>query len=264
MPRRQISIPTNQNPKAADYDNFSAKRGRPILFQISDPVYNRPLYPVLLALHVNPESMNFRMQKTDTVVMSYGGFIEFLWPEELDSISADGTSGAFISPKTGLTAGSPSQNSRGRQGTIAWERLEDLIELFRSNGQVFNGSGQPVLRGRVLCIHDMGIYSGYFTNLTVNETDDKAFTMRVSWEFKVEQTVFKFPDNARLQGENDISSFSESVTPVRSPISPVTDQQNGQALASDPRSSIDITKVGLRWQKINPVLSIRTRYTRIS
>lgn len=192
--------------------------------------------------------------------MTYGGYVEFLWPEELDAISAEGTSGAFISPKTGLTAGSPSLNSRGRQGTIAWERLEDLIELFRSNGQVFNGVGQPVLRGRVLCIHDLGVYSGLFTNLSVSETDDKAFTMRVSWEFKVEQTIFKFPNNAKLQNDSGASNFSESVVPAQGPISPVTNPSPGQPLASDPKSFIDVTKVGLKWQKEDQTSLTRIKF----
>ena len=197
----QIRIPTNPNPKADDtgFDNFSPKRGRPMLFQIADPLYQRPLYPVLLALHVNPQSLSEKMQKSKNVVMTYGGFVEFIWPDDLDSLSADQTSGAFISPRTGLTAGSQLDSiNQGRQGTIAWERQEDLLELFRMNGAVYNGVGQPVLRGRVLCIFDRGIYAGHFTNFTVNESDDKAFTFQLTWEFKVEQTIYRFPTNAQL------------------------------------------------------------------
>ncbi len=199
MTTRNIRIPHNPNLKLGDQESYSPKRGRPMLFQVADPVYHQPLYAVLLALHVNPQSLSEKMQKTKSVVMTRGGFVEWVWPDELDTLSAEGTSGAFISPRTGLTAGSAQNNvNRGRQGTIAWERQEDLLELFRSNGAVFNGQGQPILRGRVLCIFDRGIYSGHFSNFNVNESDDKAFTFQISWEFKVEQTIYQYPANAQF------------------------------------------------------------------
>src|ERR1700734_1598428 len=100
-----VKIPTSINPKAVDYDNFSPRRGRPLLFQISAVATNQPLYPVLLALHINPQTLSEKMQKSKNVVMTFGGFVEFVWPDELDSLSADQSSGAFISPRSGLVAG---------------------------------------------------------------------------------------------------------------------------------------------------------------
>lgn len=203
MPAQSLQIPFTPNPKASDYDNFSPRRGRPMLFQVADPVHNRPLYPVLLALHIPPQSLSESMQKSKTVAMTYGGFIEWIWPDELDTLSADMTSGAFISPKTGLTAGSPIDAlNRGRQGTIAWERQEDLLDLFRSNGKVYNGTGLPVLRGRIMCIYDRGIFAGHFTTFQVNESDDKAYTFQLNWEFKVEQVIYKYPQNANPQSSS--------------------------------------------------------------
>jgi hypothetical protein len=234
MASNLIQIPNNPNPKASDYESSSPKRGRPMLFQIADPVYQRPLYPVLLALHVNPQTLSEKMQKSKNVVMTYGGFVEFIWPDELSSLSADATSGAFISPRTGLTAGSPQDSiNRGRQGTIAWERMEDLLELFRCNGLVYNGQGLPVLRGRVLCIYDRGIFAGHFTNFQVVETDDKAFTFQIVWEFKVEQTVYKYPQNALsdtpFQGNFGTSNdFSNSVVPPSGPRSFQPGTNSGQ------------------------------------
>jgi len=213
MASQLINIPHTENPSAVDYDQFAPKRGRPMLFQVCDPVFQRPLYPVLLALHVNPQTFSEKMQKTKNVVMTYGGFIEYIWPDELDSLSADMTSGAFISPRTGLTAGSVEDSvHQGRQGTIAWERQEDLLELFRQNGCVFNGMGQPILRGRILCIYDRGIFAGHFTSFNVSETDDKAFTFQLQWEFKVEQTIYKYPKNAQLDS-NSVHSTSNT-TPI--------------------------------------------------
>lgn len=205
MAAGQIKIPTNDNPKYGGANTYSPKRGRPMLFQVADPIYQRPLYPVMLALHVNPRSFSEKMQKAKSVVPTYGGFVEFIWPDELDTLSADQTSGAFISPKTGLTAGSATDmNFLGRQGTIAWEKQEDLLELFRCNGAVFNTAGQPILRGRIMCMYDRGIFAGHFTTFQVTESDDKAFTFELNWEFRVEQTIYAFPTSGQ-----SINSFTQ-------------------------------------------------------
>lgn len=205
MAGRRIQMPHTPNPSANQANTYSGKRGRPMLFQVTDPT-NQPLWPFMLALHVNPKSFNETFTKNKNVVMSYGGFVEFVWPDELDSISANATTGGFIGPNTGLTAGSegnnlgnfstgglPSGRAAGRQSTMAWERQEDLLDLFRNNGAIFNGSGQPVIRGRVMCIYDRGIYIGHFTNFSVKEDDEHGFSFELDWEFKVEQTVYLFP-----------------------------------------------------------------------
>jgi hypothetical protein len=202
-----INIP--HTPNQEEKDSFSptrfGRRGRPMLFQVVDPV-NRPLWNYLLALHTNPNSFSEKMAKSKSVVMTYGGFVEFIWPDELDSISGSHSTGAFIGPFTGLTSGSegrPMTNDRsglaikaaehGRHGTIAWERQEDLLEVFRHNGNIFNGRGQPAVRGRVMCIYDRGVYLGHFTTFHVKESEEKPFSFELDWEFKAEQTLYNFP-----------------------------------------------------------------------
>lgn len=199
-----VQLPNVPNPRAAD--SFSATvrgGGRPVLFQITDPM-RQPLYPYLLAMHVNPSDFNEGFTKSKNVVMTYGGFVEFNWPDDLDTISASASTGAFLGPDVGLTSGSDNTGGsfgqpslaaggRGRQATMAWERQEDLLELFHSNGVVFNGRGQPVLRGRVMMIYDRGVYMGHFTSFEVRETDEKAFSFDISWEFAVEETIYTFP-----------------------------------------------------------------------
>jgi hypothetical protein len=176
------------------------------LFQVTDPT-GQVIWPYLLALHVNPQQFDEKMQKSKTVTMTWGGFVEFHWPDELGSLSATATTGAFIGPNTGLTAGSDAKGSNltgqdsrvgasGRHGTMAWERQEDLLDLFRNNGLVYNGFGEPILRGQVMCIYDRGIYVGHFTTFSVKETDEKAFSFELDWEFKIEDTVYIFPASA--------------------------------------------------------------------
>jgi hypothetical protein len=153
------------------------------------PGSNTQLYPYLLALHTNPNSVEEKMTKGKTVVPTYGGFVEFVWPDDFDSISCSHSTGAFINSNDsggGLTA-------TRRKETIAWERQEDLLELFHNNGMVFDGSGRPAIRGRIMMIYDRGIFIGHFTSFSINEDDSHAFSFELSWEFKVEQVLYRFP-----------------------------------------------------------------------
>jgi hypothetical protein len=200
----QIRIPRTPNPSQADsYNSFIGQRGRPILFQVVDPS-NRPIWQFLLAMHVNPKTFSEKFSKSKNVVMTYGGFVEFVWPDELDSISAEGSTGGFVGPLIGLTAGSDGIGSNtagvdtrpgasGRKGTLAWERQEDLLDLFRQNGLVFDGNGIPIIRGKVMCIYDRGIYLGSFRTFSPKEDDTHNFSFELSWEFKVEAVIYRFP-----------------------------------------------------------------------
>ena len=68
-----------------------------------------------------------------------------------------------------------------------------MLELFRNNGIVYDSNGKPALRGRVMMLYDRGIFTGHFTNFTVDEDDSHAFSFQLSWDFKVEKTLYRFP-----------------------------------------------------------------------
>lgn len=208
-------IPSVPNPRADRAYNYEARRGRPMLFQVLEPNSLNPLYSTFLALHVNPSSLEERMTKSKNVVMTYGGFVEFVWPDEMSVISAEMSTGAFFSPESGLTAGNErrsrggSGKSPGRRGTIAWERREDFLELFRMNGCVFNSVGQPVIRGRIMMIYDRGIFLGHFTTFEEKEDDQHPFTFDLSWEFHIESAIYKIPDTAGKGATQNGVSFSD-------------------------------------------------------
>jgi hypothetical protein len=158
------------------------------------------MFPFMLALHTNPGSLEERMTKSKTVVPTFGGFVEYVWPDELSSVSASHSTGAFLTPDSGLSSGSDAFDkggaSTGRKNSMAWERQEDLIEVFHNNGVVYDGEGLPAIRGKVLMIYDRGLYIGLFTTFEVEESDDKPWTFDLTWEFKAEQTVVLFPSNS--------------------------------------------------------------------
>jgi hypothetical protein len=193
MPAK-VGLPYRPNPKADDKNtSYSPRRGRPILFQISVPGSLQPLFPFMLALHTNPGSLEEHMAKTKNVVPTYGGFVEFVWPDELTTLSASHSTGAFLTPDSGLTAGSDTGGSTGRRNSMAWERQEDLLEVFHNNGVVFDGNGLPAIRGKVMMIYDRGMFLGHFTTFEVDESDDKPWSFELTWEFRAEQTVYSFP-----------------------------------------------------------------------
>ena len=201
----KIQIPYTKNPHQDDQETYAAKRGRPFLFQIMAPGTDEPLYPILLALHVNPKNVEEKMAKSKTVVATYGGFVEFVWPDEMDTISCTASTGGFIAPDSGLSAGDDSSfgndvTSSGRKGTIAWERQEDLLELFHNNGVVYDGQGKPAIRGRVMMIYDRGMFIGHFTSFSVTEDDSHAYSFDLSWEFRVESVLYRFPGTSLENG----------------------------------------------------------------
>lgn len=200
-------IPAIPNPRVEDGYNYEARRGRPMLFQVMKPDVLQPLYNTFLALHVSPRSIDEKMTKSKNVVMTYGGWVEFVWPDDLSSLSAEASTGAFFSPESGLTAGNERMarggngsqtggKTPGRRGTMAWERKEDFLELFRMNGCIFNAVGQPVIRGRIMCVYDRGIFIGHFTTFEENEDDSHPFSFELSWEFKIESVIYRIPDQA--------------------------------------------------------------------
>lgn len=242
----QISLPQTPNPSAnaTDPEAYSSKRGRPFLFQVIAPGTNQPLYSYLLALHVNPESLEERMAATKTVVPTRGGWIEYRWPNELTSLAGGNTTGSFYSPSSGLSAGSDAAQStgiaNGRQGTMAWERQEDLLDLFHNNGMVFDGNGQPAIRGRIMMIYDRGIYYGYFTTFEVTEDDSHAFSFRLDWEFMVEKTLYRFP---ALIGNSGRSLTAPSPAAILSG-SPVPGSFNANAASNPSNQQASIPQTG--------------------
>lgn len=200
----KVRIPSVPNPGSEIAYNYEARRGRPMLFQVMKADSLQQLYTTFLALHVSPRSIEERMVKSKSVVMTYGGYVEFVWPDELGSLSGEASTGAFFSPESGLTAGNerrsrggaPGGRTPGRRGTIAWERKEDFLDLFRMNGCVFNAVGQPVIRGRIMCIYDRGIFIGHFSTFEEVEDDSHPFSFELTWEFKIEHAVYRLPDTA--------------------------------------------------------------------
>lgn len=185
--------PSNQPPY---FHPAEARRGAiPMAFQITSP-FDRTLalLPHALVLHVNPSSLSEAHVKKVERFTTRGGYVEQHWGDDLTEISADASTGAFVNFVTGLT-------SVLRQQTIAWDRYRDLHDLFLNNGSVRDPYGAIVLQGHVMILYDRGTYIGTFRAFDVEETEESPFAFKLTWSFKVEETILKIPGVTRSSTE---------------------------------------------------------------
>lgn len=172
-------------------------------FQVTSPFDNRKvLMPHALVLHVNPRSLQESYNQKIERIQTRGGFVEQHWGHELTELQGEGSTGSFMNVYTGLS-------SVMRQRTIAWDRYRDLYDLYMNNGALHDPFGAIVLHGNLMLMYDRGTYIGSFRNFEVEETDESPFAFNLSWSFKVEQTISKFPFGNRstvsaptFQGQN--------------------------------------------------------------
>lgn len=169
------------------------RQGRMFLFTVTRPdATSVPMYPVALALYSNPNSLDEAFNKTKNIVPTYGGYVEFIWPDDLTTISCSASTGAFINPDVGLTGNSGNEDSTRRR-TAAYIWYEDFLELFRTNAMIFDGEGKPAIRGRIMMMYDRGVFLGHFTTFEVTESVESPFTFSLSWTFRIESAAYKFP-----------------------------------------------------------------------
>lgn len=142
---------------------------------------SQAVFPYMV-MHMNPATWEEQYTKLITRQATRGGHLEQHWGEELDSISCSGSTGAFISVASGLSA-------LNRKGAIAYRKYLDLVALYENNGLVYDQRGNPVFDGGVNIHFDSNIYNGYFENLTVSETADNPYTFELTWSFKVKSQV---------------------------------------------------------------------------
>lgn len=197
---KTVPYPKFPSASTAYYDLPTFRGGRLFVFSISSPTnLSVSMYPVSLALYTPPNSVEESMNKTKNIVPTYGGFVEFVWPDELTTITCSGSTGGFIGPDLGLT-GDPGNRFGNRRETVAYELYQDFLELFRNNGMILDSDGRPALRGRVIMAYDRGIFIGHFARFEVSESADSPFMFELSWSFKVESCTYRFPHNLAQPG----------------------------------------------------------------
>lgn len=155
-----------------------------------------------LIMKINPSNLDESYTQLINRKRSLGGFIEEHWGEQLDSLSASGTTRSFFGPN-GLT----NQNRRDTEG---YKEFEQLVNIYRNNGSIYNErTGQIVAQGTIVMNYDDYIYQGYFETFSIKEVNNRPYNLDYDFTFKV--TYEEYPGR--------VKSF-KNITTVLSPGSP--------------------------------------------
>lgn len=152
----------------------------PLLFQVLSIDLETPVLPEAMFLHVNPKSLSPTYTKNVERFQTRGGWQEQHFGEQLTTISADVSTGAFINVETGLAV-------TKRRDTIAYEKFSHLVDLFRNNGLVYDQKGAVQYRGMIRLVFEGGIYDGSFRDISISESEASPFQFTASFSFTVEK-----------------------------------------------------------------------------
>jgi hypothetical protein len=185
VPAELIMIPTTPRIEKGRDPTPSPSGKLPFAFQVVSPFSATTLlFPYALVLHVNPRSLSIQETRKIDRMQTRGGYVEQHWGTDLTQISAEGTTGAFINLRHGLS-------SLHRRDTIAHSRMRDLLDLYHHNGSLYGPSGSILFKGQVQIVFDRGVYNGGFRSFDVSESAESPFQFTLSWTFKVESTVYE-------------------------------------------------------------------------
>jgi len=185
-------------------DEFLGLGKRPVVFDIMAPGSGTSLLgeDLKLVLHVNPSSMQFSYTKVIERQQTLGGFVEYHWGNSPAEVSLSAATGGFVRLFTGLsniTGVTPSNSSilptsmqatdtgGTRRDTIAYDKYLDLLALFKNNGAIYDAYGSIALQGQILMMFDGGMWWGYFTTFSVEETAEKPYQFAITAAFSVDK-----------------------------------------------------------------------------
>lgn len=173
MSQRSTSIPSA----------FSSSRDHnavPVVFQVVSPDNSTLLLPDFLYLHVNPDSFEVSYTQQVERFQTMGGFVEQHFGEQLSEVSGSQSSGVFMSVEDGITR-------HNRTDAVAYRKTLQLIDVFKSNGSVYDDKGMVRFKGRIRIVFGYGTYDGFFTTFEVSESAESPFSLQLSWAFTVEK-----------------------------------------------------------------------------
>ena len=156
----------------------------PVVFQVVSPDNNTLLLPDFLYLHVNPESFEVSYDQQIERFQTQGGFVEQHFGEQLSEVSGSQSSGVFMSVEDGITR-------YNRRDSVAYRKTLQLIDVFKSNGSVYDDQGMVQFKGRIRIVFGYGTYDGFFTTFDVTETAESPFSLQLSWSFTAEKERYE-------------------------------------------------------------------------
>ena len=170
------------------------------------------LYAYAVKLLINPSSLNINMSKIINRTPTMTGWLEEHWGEEIDTITFQGYSAAFVSGNSyttydtdklsplinsanaeGLNLLYPglTSSSENRRNSLSYRNLRKLVKLYSTNGLVYDPYGFVSKRYFVQITYDQGCYKGYFESFDITEESSNPFRFNYTVTFKAEKTVYR-------------------------------------------------------------------------
>lgn len=201
-----IQLPNNYEVKALRTMSRlipgSMKNTRPFIIRAIVNDVNRSTLDDLVLL-VNPADLRISGAKSISERFTRGGWVIDKWGDNLDRMSASGSTGAFYVPSTGIT-------NRYRTDSAAYQGLYSLLIYYKMNGRVFIDSFDKLSRTMSVATSEQGqmnlqriksvgeiqieygpvIYIGSFSQFTINDRAEEPYRMFYSFEFDIRKTIF--------------------------------------------------------------------------
>jgi len=186
-----------------------------------------------IRLTVNPSSIAVNMAKIIGRTKSMVGWIEDHWGEELDTVTLQGNTAAFViggrssedAKRTSIalrqaeasvtdfnramgytdisstaSIGDVGLTTRRRRDSVSYREFKSLIKIMNSNGCVFNDQGFVQERKFIQISYGYSSYRGYFESIDVSEDANSPFKFIYTITFKAEKTIYSFtPKNTGLK-----------------------------------------------------------------
>jgi hypothetical protein len=143
--------------------------------------------PILgLILMVNPNAVSVNMSKIINRTQTMVGWLEEHWGEEMDTITFQGSSAAFLLDPEGLAT------AETRKQTPSYIEMKRLISLMNANGAVFDDWGLVKDRVYIQVSYDYASYRGYIESFDITEAAESPYRFVYTITFKAEKTIYSF------------------------------------------------------------------------
>jgi len=179
-----------------------------------------------LVLFINPASLSVNMSKMINRSQTMTGWVEDHWGEELDTITFQGSSAAFIwgGPDRGIPSGPIKQTPqeiqevynkymdvpnlgidepigigdrtgltvKRRRETLSYDEFRRIVHLMNANAANFDPRGFVSKRLFIQLGYDYAAYRGYFESIDITEDSETPFKFIYTATFKAEKTIFSY------------------------------------------------------------------------
>lgn len=188
-----------------------------------------------IELMINPQSLTSNYSKIINRTPTMTSFIEEHWGEELDTISFQGYTAAFVTGgndiySLSLNESSPTKkfltnpgpraelfNTLGisggvgmgvqdneigltvskRKNSVSYSQFKRLIEIIRINGCLFDTLGRVSKRYYIMLSYGNTAYKGFFESIDITETAISPYRMQFTVTFKSEETLYSYTNQGQ-------------------------------------------------------------------